>query len=174
MEPYCEDELTMFAVIYAKRSLDIGLTSDAAEEIAKYSRGLPANTAAILRRARDFAQVRTGEGPIDLESVTAALNILVPNYQRPAAYYRSLPNGLIARLPNEAKEHCVEILDGDRKSLFVYQFPDRTAALRCIEELAEFMQARKTCGFPPHEPSLAAKTLAQIPVKLARKAEDLR
>ena len=55
--------------------LDIGIDDEAAREIALRSRGTPRIANSLLRRVRDFAQVR-GNGVIDLEITKFALNAL--------------------------------------------------------------------------------------------------
>lgn len=70
------DASVLFNII--KRSagiLDIEITDDAAHEIALRSRGTPRIANRLLRRVRDFAQVK-GNGIIDLEITKFALNAL--------------------------------------------------------------------------------------------------
>lgn len=55
--------------------LDVPIHKDAAEEISGRSRGTPRIANAILRRVRDFAQVK-GDGSIDLKITRYALNAL--------------------------------------------------------------------------------------------------
>lgn len=55
--------------------LDVPITSDGALEIARRSRGTPRIANALLRRTRDFAQVK-GNGIIDLEIAKYALEAL--------------------------------------------------------------------------------------------------
>lgn len=57
------------------RLLDIELHDDAADEIARRSRGTPRIANRILKRIRDFAQVR-GEGIIDMKITREALEAL--------------------------------------------------------------------------------------------------
>ena len=74
MEYYDADVL--FQIV--KRSagiLDIEIMDEAAREIALRSRGTPRIANSLLRRVRDFAQVR-GNGVIDLEITKFALNAL--------------------------------------------------------------------------------------------------
>jgi Holliday junction DNA helicase RuvB len=54
---YAADEL-MDIVVRSAEILDVGSTGDGAEEIAKRSRGTPRVANRLLRRVRDFAQVR--------------------------------------------------------------------------------------------------------------------
>ncbi|MBR5018074.1 MAG: Holliday junction branch migration DNA helicase RuvB [Bacteroidales bacterium] len=70
------DASVLFHII--KRSagiLDIEVEDEAAREIALRSRGTPRIANSLLRRVRDFAQVR-GNGRIDLEIARFALNAL--------------------------------------------------------------------------------------------------
>ena len=55
--------------------LDIGITKDAASEIAGRSRGTPRIANALLRRVRDFAQIK-GDGSIDMRITQYALDAL--------------------------------------------------------------------------------------------------
>ena len=55
--------------------LDISISNDAAAEISGRSRGTPRIANALLRRVRDFAQVK-GDGSITLEITNAALSAL--------------------------------------------------------------------------------------------------
>ena len=55
--------------------LDIGITKDAASEIARRSRGTPRIGNALLRRVRDFAQIK-GEGNIDMNITQYSLEAL--------------------------------------------------------------------------------------------------
>jgi holliday junction DNA helicase RuvB len=57
------------------RLLEIGLHDDAAAEIARRSRGTPRIANRILKRIRDFAQVR-GDGTIDMKITREALDAL--------------------------------------------------------------------------------------------------
>ena len=53
----------------------MAITADAAFEIARRSRGTPRIANALLRRVRDFAQIK-GDGSIQLEITQFALNAL--------------------------------------------------------------------------------------------------
>jgi Holliday junction DNA helicase RuvB len=57
------------------RLLGVTLDLDGAEEIARRSRGTPRIANRLLRRVRDYAQVRA-EGHIDLRAATSALDLL--------------------------------------------------------------------------------------------------
>jgi len=56
------------------RLLDVPLAADAAAEIARRSRGTPRIANRLLRRVRDWAQVR-GDGQLDLSAARAALEV---------------------------------------------------------------------------------------------------
>jgi holliday junction DNA helicase RuvB len=55
--------------------LNVGIKDEAAYEIARRSRGTPRIANALLRRVRDFAQIR-GNGNIDIEMATYSLKAL--------------------------------------------------------------------------------------------------
>ena len=57
------------------RVLGVEITAEASHEIARRSRGTPRVALRLLRRVRDYAQVR-GEGHIDLPAADAALSLL--------------------------------------------------------------------------------------------------
>ena len=70
------DADVLFHIIKRSASiLDIEIEDEAAKEIALRSRGTPRIANSLLRRVRDFAQVR-GNGVIDLEITRFALNAL--------------------------------------------------------------------------------------------------
>jgi Holliday junction DNA helicase RuvB len=71
---YSPEELGEIAV-RSSRILNIAVDRDGALEIASRSRGTPRITNRLLRRVRDFAQVR-GAGKIDLETARRALHLL--------------------------------------------------------------------------------------------------
>ena len=74
LEFYTEDELTL---IVARSAGILGVPTDAegARRIAARARGTPRIANRLLRRVRDFAQVRAN-GQIDAEVANAALNLL--------------------------------------------------------------------------------------------------
>jgi Holliday junction DNA helicase RuvB len=55
--------------------LNTSITSDAAGEISRRSRGTPRIANALLRRVRDFAQIK-GDGTIEINITRTALNAL--------------------------------------------------------------------------------------------------
>ena len=70
------DASVLFHIIRRSASiLEIGIEDDAAREVALRSRGAPRIANSLLRRVRDFAQVR-GNGVIDLEITRFALDAL--------------------------------------------------------------------------------------------------
>lgn len=74
MEFYTPSELTTIVLRSAVR-LGVGITRDAAREVARRSRGTPRVANRLLRRARDFADVE-GDGEITLEIARLALSRL--------------------------------------------------------------------------------------------------
>jgi Holliday junction DNA helicase RuvB len=73
LEFYTNDELR-FIVERSAEVLNVPIDHDGAEEIARRSRGTPRIANRLLRRVRDFAQVR-GTGSIDRETAHAALKL---------------------------------------------------------------------------------------------------
>jgi len=71
---YDVDDLTMI-VVRSARILDVGVTEVAARQIGERSRGTPRVANRLLRRLRDYAQVRAA-GEITPEVVTAGLEML--------------------------------------------------------------------------------------------------
>ncbi len=67
-------ELTAI-VLRSAKLLDVTVDADGAEEIARRSRGTPRIANRLLRRVRDYAQVRAA-GHIDLAVATSALDLL--------------------------------------------------------------------------------------------------
>lgn len=74
LDPYDEETLAHI-VERSARLLDIEIATDAAREIARRGRGTPRIANRLLRRVRDYAQVRA-EGHIDYAVAQAALNLL--------------------------------------------------------------------------------------------------
>ena len=71
---YPTGELTEI-VARSARLLDIPITPEGADEIARRARGTPRIANRLLRRVRDFAEVR-GEGTIDAAAATNGLKLL--------------------------------------------------------------------------------------------------
>jgi Holliday junction DNA helicase RuvB len=72
---YYNTDILTGIVIRAARILNVSIVDEAATEIASRSRGTPRIANALLRRVRDFAQVK-GDGAIDLEITRYALDAL--------------------------------------------------------------------------------------------------
>jgi Holliday junction DNA helicase RuvB len=74
LDPYEEETLGRI-VERSARLLDVAITADAAREIARRGRGTPRIANRLLRRVRDYAQVRA-DGHIDPAVAKAALDLL--------------------------------------------------------------------------------------------------
>jgi len=74
LEFYTEEELR-FIVTRSAEVMQIPIDQDGAAEIALRSRGTPRIANRLLRRVRDYAQVR-GNGEIDRPTANAALTLL--------------------------------------------------------------------------------------------------
>jgi Holliday junction DNA helicase RuvB len=72
---YYDTEVLKYIVKRSAALLDIPITEEASYEIARRSRGTPRIVNALLRRVRDFAQVK-GNGKIDNEITKYALKSL--------------------------------------------------------------------------------------------------
>ena len=72
---YYDHEVLERIIARSARLMGVGITGDAAHEIAMRSRGTPRIANALLRRVRDFAQVK-GNGSIDPEIARFALEAL--------------------------------------------------------------------------------------------------
>ncbi len=72
---YYKTELLTHIVQRSSNILDVSNTMEAAIEIAGRSRGTPRIANALLRRVRDFAQIK-GDGNIDIKIAKYALNAL--------------------------------------------------------------------------------------------------
>ncbi len=73
LEYYAENDLTRILLRSAKQ-LEIKLPSDAAAEIGRRSRGTPRIANRLLRRVRDYAQIRA-DGVITLDVARSALEL---------------------------------------------------------------------------------------------------
>lgn len=74
LDPYTEETLAKI-VERSAHLLEVPITDDAAHEIARRGRGTPRIANRLLRRVRDYAQVRAG-GQINLDVAESALNLL--------------------------------------------------------------------------------------------------
>ncbi len=72
---YYDSDILSGIVMRSARILNVGITKQAADEIASRSRGTPRIANALLRRVRDFAMVK-GNGVIDIEITKYALTAL--------------------------------------------------------------------------------------------------
>ena len=72
---YYQVDLLSKIVNRSSTILNIGIAKDASSEIARRSRGTPRIANALLRRVRDFAQIK-GTGNIDMEITKYSLNAL--------------------------------------------------------------------------------------------------
>lgn len=72
---YYDSELIQTIITRSALLLKVPINEDAAFEIARRSRGTPRIANALLRRVRDFAQVK-GDGTIDLKVTNTALKAL--------------------------------------------------------------------------------------------------
>ena len=72
---YYDDDIISRIILRSAHILDVPCDTDAAGEIASRSRGTPRIANALLRRVRDFAQVK-GSGRIDVDIARFALEAL--------------------------------------------------------------------------------------------------
>jgi holliday junction DNA helicase RuvB len=72
---YYNAEILQGIIIRSAAILDIGIDKESAIEIASRSRGTPRIANALLRRVRDFAQIK-GSGTIEIDITRYALNAL--------------------------------------------------------------------------------------------------
>ena len=72
---YYDTDMITVIIIRSAGILEVPINEDAAKEIAKRSRGTPRIANALLRRVRDFAQIKS-DGTIDIEIVQVALDAL--------------------------------------------------------------------------------------------------
>jgi len=72
---YYDVDMITTIIIRSASILEVPIIQDAAVEIAKRSRGTPRIANALLRRVRDFAQIKS-DGTIDLKIVQVALDAL--------------------------------------------------------------------------------------------------
>lgn len=72
---YYDAALIKKIILRSANLLRIGIDDKASEEISRRSRGTPRIANALLRRVRDFAQIK-GDGKIDLKIADYALNAL--------------------------------------------------------------------------------------------------
>ena len=124
--------------------LNLPITEDGAMEIASRSRGTPRIANRLLKRVRDFAQVR-GDGTITLESARYALNMLeidelgLDNVDRRMLqtiidFYDGGPVGL-ETLAATVGEEAITLEDVYEPYLMQIGFLSRTPRGRCVTRL---------------------------------------
>jgi Holliday junction DNA helicase RuvB len=124
--------------------LNLPITEDGALEIASRSRGTPRIANRLLKRVRDFAQVR-GDGTITLESAKYALNMLeidelgLDNVDRRMLqtiidFYDGGPVGLDT-LAATVGEEAITLEDVYEPYLMQIGFLSRTPRGRCVTRL---------------------------------------
>ena len=124
--------------------LSLPITEDGAMEIASRSRGTPRIANRLLKRVRDFAQVR-GDGTITLESARYALNMLeidelgLDNVDRRMLqtiidFYDGGPVGL-ETLAATVGEEAITLEDVYEPYLMQIGFLSRTPRGRCVTRL---------------------------------------
>ena len=72
---YYDSELLHLIILRSAHLLDVPINEDAAFEIARRSRGTPRIANSLLRRVRDFAQIK-GDGKIDISITKSSLKAL--------------------------------------------------------------------------------------------------
>lgn len=144
LELYTPNELAQI-VTRSAGILDIPITEDGALEIASRSRGTPRIANRLLKRVRDYAQVK-GDGCITLESASAALRMLeidelgLDNTDRRMMetiihFYNGGPVGL-ETLAATIGEEAITIEDVYEPYLMQIGFISRTPRGRCVTKLA--------------------------------------
>ncbi len=162
LELYQPDELSSI-VTRSASILGIGIEADGAYEIASRSRGTPRIANRLLKRVRDFAQVK-GSGCIDRRTADAALSMLeidglgLDSVDRRMlstiiSVYRGGPVGLDT-LAATVGEEAVTIEDVYEPYLMQIGFLSRTPRGRCVTRLAY-----DHLGLPyPQETAAASQT----------------
>lgn len=95
LEFYTMEDLTTI-VTRSAHILDTRIEADGAVEIARRSRGTPRITNRLLRRVRDYAQVK-GDGCITADIAKAALNLLAVDHEGFDILDRKLLSALVER-----------------------------------------------------------------------------
>jgi len=155
LELYTTEEL---ATIVRRNAgiLDMEITDDGAIEIASRSRGTPRIANRLLKRVRDFAQVK-GDGVIDSDIANYALNRLeidrlgLDNVDRRMLetiikFYDGGPVGL-ETLAATVGEEAITLEDMYEPYLMQIGFLSRTPRGRCVTRLAY-----EHLGIPYHAP----------------------
>lgn len=144
LELYTPKELAQI-VTRSAGILDIPITEDGALEIASRSRGTPRIANRLLKRVRDYAQVK-GDGCITLESASAALRMLeidelgldntdLRMMETIIHFYNGGPVGL-ETLAATIGEEAITIEDVYEPYLMQIGFISRTPRGRCVTKLA--------------------------------------
>lgn len=144
LEMYTEEEL-MRIVMRSSDILGVSIEKEGAREIARRSRGTPRIANRLLKRVRDFAQVRSN-GVIGKEIADIALNAMeidklgLDNIDRRMLesiieIYRGGPVGL-ETLAATIGEEAVTLEDVYEPYLLQIGFLARTARGRCVTKLA--------------------------------------
>ncbi len=144
LELYTPDELATI-VRRSASLLEVGITEEGSYEIASRSRGTPRIANRLLKRVRDYAQVK-GNGEITLEIAKSALSALeidelgLDNIDRKMLetiikFYDGGPVGL-ETLAATIGEEAVTIEDVYEPYLMQIGFLSRTPRGRCVTRLA--------------------------------------
>ena len=144
LELYNADELATI-VRRSASLLDVGITEEGSYEIASRSRGTPRIANRLLKRVRDYAQVK-GNGEITLEIAKTALSALeidelgLDNIDRKMIetiikFYDGGPVGL-ETLAATIGEEAITIEDVYEPYLMQIGFLSRTPRGRCVTRLA--------------------------------------
>ena len=144
LELYSPEELATI-VRRSASLLDVGITEEGSYEIASRSRGTPRIANRLLKRVRDYAQVK-GDGEITLEIAKTALSALeidelgLDNIDRKMLetiikFYDGGPVGL-ETLAATIGEEAITIEDVYEPYLMQIGFLSRTPRGRCVTRLA--------------------------------------
>ena len=144
LELYTHEELKRI-ITRSASILDVSITEDGALELAKRSRGTPRIANRLLKRVRDYAQVK-GNGDIDLDITNYALEKLdidelgLDSLDRRILstiikYYNGGPVGL-ETLSVTIGEEAITIEDVYEPYLIQIGFIKRTPRGRCVTKLA--------------------------------------
>lgn len=144
LELYTVEELA-FIIRRSANILGVSIDNDGALELASRSRGTPRIANRLLKRVRDFAQVR-GNGSIDQKTASAALNMMeidelgLDNIDRKMletiiTFYGGGPVGL-ETLAATVGEESITLEDVYEPYLMQIGFLSRTPRGRCATRLA--------------------------------------
>lgn len=163
LEFYDPQELSQI-VLNSARKLNLDIDKDATLEIARRSRGTPRIANRLLRRVRDYAQVKTSEAKITLDVVLKAMSTLGIDYagldetdrrllKIMQEHYRGGPVGVetLAATLNEEVDTIVDVIE---PFLLKCGFLKRTPRGRELTETA-----CKHLGIPAEEKGSSQKEL---------------